>query len=47
MITIARFTDEELIEILNATGLRSVVMRDNGPGQNRLDLLIPRMAGYS
>lgn len=42
-----RFSDDDLIDILNATGLRSVVMRDNGPGHDRLDLLIPTMAGSS
>ena len=43
----ARFTDDELVEILNATGLRSVVLRDNGPGHDRLDLLLPHMEGHS
>lgn len=41
------FTDDEMIDILNGTGLRSVVMRDNGPGHDRLDLLLSHMPGHS
>lgn len=42
-----RFTADELVDIINGTGLRSVVMRDNGPGHDRLDLLLPHMEGHS
>lgn len=41
------FTDDELVDIINGTGLRSVVMRDNGPGHDRIDLLLPHMDGHS
>lgn len=42
-----RFSDDYLIDILTATGLRSLVMRDSGPGHDRLDLLIPHQTGSS
>lgn len=41
------FTDDELVDILNCTGLRSIVMRDNGPGHDRIDLLLPHLVGHS
>ena len=40
-----QFTDDEIVEILTATALRSGVMRDKGPGHDRIDLLIPHLPG--
>lgn len=42
-----RFSDDEIIDILNTTGLRSVVMRSTSEGQDRIDLLIPHIPGRS
>jgi hypothetical protein len=41
------FTDDEILDILDATRLRSAVMRDKGPGHDRIDLLIPHTGGRS
>lgn len=46
-MTTPRFSDDELIDILNGTGLRSVVMRSTSHGHDRIDLLIPSNAGSS
>jgi hypothetical protein len=42
-----RFSDEELIDILNATRLRSPVMRDIGPEHDRVEIMIPHLSGCS
>ena len=42
-----RFSDDELIDILNTTGLRSVVMRSTSNERERIDLLIPHVPGRS
>jgi hypothetical protein len=41
------FSDDDIIEIINATGLRSAITRNSGPGHDRLDLLIPYATGSS
>jgi hypothetical protein len=41
------FTDDEIVDILDATRLRSAVARDKGPGHDRIDLLIPHSDGRS
>jgi hypothetical protein len=41
------FTDDEILDILNAARLRSAVSRDRGPGYDRIDLMIPHGAGRS
>jgi hypothetical protein len=40
-----RFSDDELVDIINATRLRSRVMRDKGPVHDRIDLLIAHQPG--
>jgi hypothetical protein len=40
------FSDDDIIEILDATGLRSAI-RDSGPGHDRLDLPIPHVAEHA
>lgn len=42
-----RFTDDELIDILNTAGLRSVVLRSTSDERDRIDLLIPHIPGSS
>jgi hypothetical protein len=41
------FSDDELVDILNGTGLRSVVMRSTSHDHDRIDLLIAHVAGSS
>jgi hypothetical protein len=41
------FCEDEIIDILNATRLRSAVTRDRGTGFDRVDLTIPYTGGRS
>ena len=41
------FTDDDLLDILDATRLRSAVTRDKGAGYDRVDLTIPLSGGRS
>lgn len=40
MIGPPRFSADDIADIINATGLRSAVLRDNGPGHDRIDVMI-------
>lgn len=41
--TAARFSDDEIADIINATRQRSMVVRDTGPGHDRIDVSITYM----
>jgi hypothetical protein len=42
-----RFSEDELVDIIIGTRMRSAVHRDTGPEHDRIDILIPHMPGCS
>jgi hypothetical protein len=40
-----RFSDDELVEILNTTRQRSIIIRDTGPDHDSVDVPITHMPG--
>jgi hypothetical protein len=40
-----RFSDDQLVDIINATRLRSPIMRDSGPDYDRVTIVIPYQQG--